>query len=241
MAYAMPREPREDVPSGGIRSHIEPEAAGSDPSAALTPAVKLVGYMGGAAKAVEEALGDAAISGNMLRFLTRVHARSFGDAHVQRQAGMAEPGLWCQFDLTRWAEMFGWQRQNMVKMRQQALTLGILTYEPDPENPGAGLLKWNLDFTQWLPLQDSYRRARYTRHGAGRKPKAHQVQASESNVLRTPTVDDSTVLRLPARDNQTYYGENSNVLRSTIKRITADRSEGWEQTRWAETLESERE
>lgn len=164
--------------------------------------VLLFGCMTGYAKEVAEHIARAALSGNMHAFLMRVLVRSFGDAGWQRRQGSTEPGLWCPFDLASWAIDLHWQRQNVAKMRHQTVALGILRYEPDAEMPGRGRLGWNLDFDQWEPLRDDYRRARYTRPGAGRPRKSNVLHSvaietgeSESNVLCPPGTIQSNVLR----------------------------------------------
>jgi|GEM_PF-3584191 len=215
----------------------EPDTADTDAVGNITP---LVGSMTGYSKQVAINIGDAAISGQLRAFLNWVLAGSFGDAGYQRRKGMREPGIWCPYDNAEWAARHGMRRQHMYRLREKAVELGILFYEPDAEDPRHGMLRWNLAFEEWKPLDRTYRRQRYTRAGAGRKP-----GIPKSNGLRSPAEDESNGLRALASETVSNglrsVGESvPNGLRSSasnrIKQVTHARSEAREEATRADAL-----
>jgi hypothetical protein len=140
------------------------------------PARQLVpirGTMFGAALDVDEAIDAAAVSPLLRRVLNKAKREAFSTAGYQQQGSglpAAEPGLWCAFDLAEWARdlaHLGITRKYLWRLRAQAEALGFFSYHVDPEDPGRGYLRWNLDFSTWAALSDEYRRARSSRAGAG--------------------------------------------------------------------------
>lgn len=153
----------------------------------------------GVSKDVLRHIQEAALSGKAKYFLTMIALASFGNAGWQRQQGSPHPGHWCRFELSAWAREHQWSRQSAWRMRKQMEALHILRYVPDPADPQRGTLHWNLNFAEWVALDDTYRRQRYTRSGAGRPHKqdqasgagnAHpsegQSQPKKSNRLHSP-------------------------------------------------------
>src|SRR5690348_12578775 len=124
--------------------------------------------MTGVSKDVLRYIQQGALSAKAKYFLTMIAIASFGNAGWQKQQGRHDPGLSCRFELSAWAREHGWSRQSTWRIREQMVTLGILTYEPDPTHPQQGTLSWNLDYSQWQVLDATYRLQRYTRKGAGR-------------------------------------------------------------------------
>jgi hypothetical protein len=138
----------------------------------------------GVSKDVLRHIQEAALSGKAKYFLTMVALASFGNAGWQRQQGSPCPGHWCRFELSTWAREHQWSRQSTWRMRKQMEALHILRYVPDPADPQRGTLHWNLDFAEWVALDDTYRRQRYTRRGAGRPRKQDQA-SGEGNAHST--------------------------------------------------------
>ncbi len=81
-----------------------------------------------------------------LRFLTRMHRRTFGDAGDHRKNN--ESFLSCVFDLAGWATALGCNRSNLLKTRAHLEESQVFTFAPD-ETPGRGKLTWNIRFEEW--------------------------------------------------------------------------------------------
>lgn len=91
----------------------------------------------------------------------------FALAHTERDA---QGVSFCAFDLATWARALGVRRQNLWRTREALVTLGILRYETcEVGAEWSARLVWSLNATDWTPLTEQYRRARYHRAGAGRK------------------------------------------------------------------------
>lgn len=132
----------------------------------------------GVSKDVLRHIQEAALSGKAKYFLTMIALASFGNAGWQRQQGSPHPGHWCRFDLSAWAREHQWSRQSAWRMRKQMEALHILRYVPDPADQQRGTLHWNLNFAERVALDDTYRRQRYTRRGAGRPHKQDQASGA---------------------------------------------------------------
>jgi hypothetical protein len=132
----------------------------------------------GVSKDVLRHIQEAALSGKAKYFLTMIALASFGNAGWQRQQGSPHPGHWCRFELSAWAREHQWSRQSVWRMRKQMEALHILRYVPDPADPQRGTLHWNLNFAEWVALDDTYRHQRYTRRGAGRPHKQDQTSGA---------------------------------------------------------------
>jgi|GEM_PF-3415839 len=161
----------------------------------ITPARRLpFGCVTGHAKAVEVSLAKAAISGRARQLLQLVHVRSFGDAGYHQ----SEPGLWCEFSLADWARELGMQRQNLWRLREQLVEQRVISYQPSAADPARGIIRWNLNFSEWRVLDEEYRRSRYTRRNAGKESTALPVAAN--GVRLVPATDphegESNRLRL---------------------------------------------
>lgn len=214
----------------GAAQHDEAWRGGTPASdTAGAQPVPLLGAVTGYAKEVVQNIRRSAVSRQMKDFLLEVYARSFGNAGFQRRAGRSDPGGSCEFRNVEWAHEFGIHRQHMYRLRVRAEELGMLRYIPDPLDSTQGRLVWNLAFKEWLPLDAEYRRARYARPGAGRKPKPQEESPEESNGLHEESNglrseksnglhEESNGLRVPTADK-------SNGLRNVIKRVTHDGSE----------------
>src|SRR5215469_682245 len=137
--------------------------------------------MTGASKNVLRHIQQGALSAKAKYFLTMIAIASFGNAGWQKQQHLPDPGVSCRFALSAWAREHGWSRQSTWRIREQMVDLGILFYEPDPLHPQEGLLRWNLDFSAWQVLDDTYRRQRYARRGSGRPQRTEQAVLSKSN------------------------------------------------------------
>ena len=170
--------------------HPTTEGAASD-AAPILP----FSCMTGLSKDVLRHIQQGALSARAKYFLTMVAIASFGNAGWQKQQHLPDPGVSCPFALSAWAREHGWSRQSTWRIREQMVALGILFYEPDPLHPQEGLLRWNLDFSQWRVLDDTYRRQRYARKGAGRPQRTEEAELKKSNGLQQ--ADPSK--RLPQR------------------------------------------
>src|SRR5260221_5725133 len=185
---------RSDVRAAGSGGPLGPRSSqGGSPSA-----------MFGAALEVDETIEAAAVSKRLKNVLNKAKREAFSTAGYQQHgAGLPaqEPGLWCEFDLAEWARdlaHFGITRTYLWRLREQAESLGFFTYQPDPDEPGRGYLRWNLDLDSWTALDPEYRRRRY--HRAGCKPASESnVDKSESNVIRSlaPKAQAKRPQRLP--------------------------------------------
>src|SRR5258706_4862554 len=91
----------------------------------------LLGAITGYAKDVQQHIRRVAVSARMKDFLLEMHTRSFGNAGYQRRAGMEQPGCSCPFSNAEWARELDMSRQSLYRLRTQAVTLGIVRYEPD--------------------------------------------------------------------------------------------------------------
>ena len=201
--------------------------------------------MTGASKDVLRHIQQGALSTKAKYFLTMIAITSFGNAGWQKHQHLPDPGISCRFDGASWAREHGWSRQYTWRIREQMVALGILTYEPDQTHAQQGTLRWNLDFSQWQVLDDTYRRQRYARPGAGRPREAESADQPQSNVphpaastlfrptgtdverphVAEPAAGKSNGLQ-PARKSNGLH-KKSNVLQPTpsqeIKRVTPAR------------------
>jgi hypothetical protein len=167
-----------------------------------------LGCVTGTAKDVLRIIARAAVSLHMMRFLLEMHTRSFGNAGYQRRAGSPRPGSSCPFNNAEWARELGLARQNLFRLRVQAVALGMVTYAPNATDQSVGRLTWNLDFDAWVPLQAEYRKQRNTRLGAGRTSESVRTPASEA------CVDDSKSVRTPASETCV---DNSKSVRTVAR------------------------
>jgi hypothetical protein len=203
--------------------------------------------MTGASKEVLRHIQQGALSAKAKYFLTMIAIASFGNAGWQKQQGRHDPGLSCRFELSAWAQEHGWSRQSTWRIREQMVTLGILSYEPDPTHPQQGTLSWNLDYSQWQVLDATYRRQRYTRPGAGRprrtegagQPKSKGLQSAEPSKglqaradVERPQESEQTPMKsngLQPSGKSNGLQKQSNGLQSPsaeeIKQVTSARAE----------------
>ncbi len=140
--------------------------------------------MTGVSKDVLRYIQQGALSAKAKYFLTMIAIASFGNAGWQKQQGRHDPGTSCRFELSSWTREHGWSRQSTWRIREQMVALGILAYEPNPLDPQEGVLRWNLNFSEWQVLNDTYRRQRYARRGAGRPQHTEEAELIQSNGLQ---------------------------------------------------------
>jgi hypothetical protein len=184
--------------------------------------------MTGASKEVLRHIQQSALSAKAKYFLTMIAIASFGNAGWQKQQHLPDPGVSCRFALSAWAREHGWSRQSTWRIREQMVALGILFYEPDPVHPQEGLLRWNLDFSQWQVLEDSYRRQRYTRRGAGRPQQTEETEMSKSNGLQQ--AESSNVRSTKSAVEGEPPTTKSNWLQTTGKSNGLQKKSNWLQT-----------
>lgn len=210
----------------------------------LRPLGSITGY----AQDVDENVDAAAVSEALRKLLHEARRRAFFTAGYQQRSPdprlQAEAGIWCEYDNAAWAQKLHIDRKYLWRLRVRAEELGFFTYHPDPADSSHGRLRWNLDFNTWTALSDDYRRARYSRDGAGR-PKSNAIRSTaenKSNVIRPVGDKDepnkSNVIR-PVGENK------SNVIRTPataqIKRDTPACSEAGQEAARGGALRKERE
>ncbi len=189
------------------------EAATDEPSAYPFSCIT------GVSKDILRLIQQGALSAKARYFLTMIAIDSFGNAGWQKQQQMPQPGVWCRFHLSAWAEEHGWTRQYAWRVREQMVALGILFYEPDSTHPELGILRWNLDFSQWRVLDEAYRRQRSARSGAGRPRKPEEPGQREAPLLEAVTTPNEPLAVFPSQPSQDeeHLPEKSSVLHETKK------------------------
>lgn len=176
------------------------------------------GCLTGLAKEALHNIRRAALGARAKDFLTYMVTLSFGDAGWAQRRGDPEPGLTCAFRLAEWAQELGWHKSDVLRIRKQIVELNVVSFTPDPEQPGGGMLRWNTDFASWRALDADYRLRRYTRPNAGRKPRSVAVSAQQTGIGSLIPGDDHCVGDLIAL-------RQSNHLHEQFKLPTADGSE----------------
>src|SRR6185312_3153134 len=58
----------------------------------------------------------------------------------------------CTFRLTTWAVTLGWEKPTVIQVRNRLVEAGVITFEPDPDIPGDGVIAWNIAFNEWQPI-----------------------------------------------------------------------------------------
>lgn len=188
--------------------------------------------MTGVSKDVLRHIQQGALSAKAKYFLTMIAIASFGNAGWQKQQGRHEPGISCHFELSAWAREHGWSRQSTWRIREQMVALGILSYEPDPLHPQEGLLRWNLNFSAWQVLNDTYRRQRYARRGAGRPHQTEEAEFIQSNGLQQAELSNGRSVKSAVERLQELElpNTNSNWLQYAGKSNGLQKNSNWLQS-----------
>lgn len=130
-----------------------------------------------------------------LRFLTRMHRKTFGDAGDHRKRN--ESFLTCTFDLAGWAAALGCNRSNLLKTRDHLEESHFFTFEPGAPGSGKGELTWNINFEEWT----YYHRRVAKRQQAGLVP--FRVVKTQLNPLDSAPHYSKTELSTVGKDGVT--------------------------------------
>jgi hypothetical protein len=143
-----------------------------------------------------------------MRFCLHMHRRTFGDAGRHRKRGHSE--LSCDFSLGQWAAALELDKSNVRQIRADLEACHILSFTPDPTEPGRGTLSWNTAFTEWQ---------RYDHRG---RPKRASV------VISSGERDNITTLARQKSDNITtaacLNGDNITTLARQKAAVDAARA-----------------
>lgn len=149
--------------------------------------VPLRGVMLGGANDVSEALAKAGggISGKARALLDLVRRHAYGDAGYAPGPGDPEPGTATRFDLPSWSTFLGWDKSELLRLRNRLITERVLDWEPDHNHPGQGVLTFHRPFSDWVPLDQARTRRLHSRPGAGR-PRRPETAADSHRHLDIP-------------------------------------------------------
>src|SRR5689334_4981531 len=96
----------------------------SEGAAADAAPVSPISCITGASKDVLRSIQQGALSDKAKYFLTMIAIDSFGNAGWQKQQHLPNPGVWCRFHLSAWAQEHSWSRQYAWRIREQMVALG---------------------------------------------------------------------------------------------------------------------
>ena len=123
---------------------------------------------------VDRKLARIRLSERGRQFLSFMRPGSFGSKGYQVKDGRDDPGLSCEFDLTKFARGLDWRPKDILYVRDQLIALHIIIFCSDGPGTGTGRLYWNPNIDEWESKQWGGKR-----QGAGNP----QWKASDHNQL----------------------------------------------------------
>lgn len=112
-------------------------------------------------------------------FCLYLHGQTFGFGVMKRRQGV--PVHSCRFELAPWARELRMDKANVRRVMARLIECDIVRFTPDPEQPGAGTISWNLDFDSW---------GLYDRRG--QKPAVIVISGEKPEEITTPVCSEIT-------------------------------------------------